>query len=208
MQIYHRGSPATDSEFNLLHTWAKTYQNELFDLLDTRFIMFGEWMLLKHTIFYDNLPCHNHYEPVFFLESDIYDQKSHCFMSTEVRHALLKPFPFIHSVPVLRAFVPEKLSDLTDLVGPSKYITEDAIDVLGAECIWKKLDLQQVFNETLNTRSSKYSNMEGLYIKHETNRCVIDRYKYVRYEFLETILNSGTHFKDRPRIHNVALGRK
>ena len=44
--------------------------------------------------------------------------------------------------------------------------------------------------------------MEGLYIKHEDDFQVLHRYKYVRYDFLQKILNSGSHLMDRIPIYN------
>ena len=49
--------------------------------------------------------------------------------------------------------------------------------------------------------------MEGLYIKHETDEAVADRYKYARYDFLQTILNSKTHIVDRTIISNEVVDK-
>lgn len=50
--------------------------------------------------------------------------------------------------------------------------------------------------------------MEGLYIKQEDDFQVLSRYKYVRYEFLQSILNSGTHLMDRIPISNGLQGEE
>jgi hypothetical protein len=44
--------------------------------------------------------------------------------------------------------------------------------------------------------------MEGLYIKVEEDGIVQERYKYVRASFLTTILQSETHWLNRPIIPN------
>jgi len=44
--------------------------------------------------------------------------------------------------------------------------------------------------------------MEGLYIKHEDEGQVLNRYKYVRLDFVNSIINSGTHVKDRIFFRN------
>lgn len=44
--------------------------------------------------------------------------------------------------------------------------------------------------------------MEGLYIKVETSELTIDRYKYVRADFLTTILQSESHWLNRPITPN------
>ncbi|MBB6048844.1 RNA ligase family protein [Armatimonas rosea] len=43
---------------------------------------------------------------------------------------------------------------------------------------------------------------EGLYLKWEEDGVVKGRYKWVRAGFLQTILDSGTHWKDRPLVPN------
>ena len=44
--------------------------------------------------------------------------------------------------------------------------------------------------------------MEGIYIKVESEEEVVDRFKYVRSSFLNTILDSETHWVKRPIIPN------
>jgi hypothetical protein len=44
-----------------------------------------------------------------------------------------------------------------------------------------------------------------LYIKHEDEKQVLGRYKYVRPEFVQNIINSGTHLIDRVPFHNVSI---
>ncbi len=44
--------------------------------------------------------------------------------------------------------------------------------------------------------------MEGLYIKIEAGGAVAGRYKYVRPGFLQTVLDSGSHWQERPLLPN------
>jgi len=44
--------------------------------------------------------------------------------------------------------------------------------------------------------------MEGLYIKVETGGVVTDRYKLVRPGFLQVVIDSGSHWMDRPLLPN------
>ncbi|GAA0262184.1 hypothetical protein GCM10009527_067720 [Actinomadura nitritigenes] len=44
--------------------------------------------------------------------------------------------------------------------------------------------------------------MEGLYIKVEEDGETVDRYKWVRPGFLTAILDSGTHWQERPIVAN------
>ena len=55
--------------------------------------MYGEWMVAKHTAFYDALP---HY----FMEFDVLDTETGNFLSTDARRLLLSQCP-VHSVKVL-----------------------------------------------------------------------------------------------------------
>ena len=44
--------------------------------------------------------------------------------------------------------------------------------------------------------------MEGVYLKFEENGRVIDRYKFVRAGFTQTVSESGSHWASRPIIPN------
>ena len=44
--------------------------------------------------------------------------------------------------------------------------------------------------------------MEGIYIKVEENGRVVDRMKYVRASFLQTVEESPTNWLDRPIVPN------
>ncbi len=71
-----------ERHFALLKTWAATHAHLLHAVLGRRFVMYGEWMYAKHTIFYDLLP---HY----FMEFDVLDRDTGCFLSTAARRSLL-----------------------------------------------------------------------------------------------------------------------
>ena len=45
--------------------------------------------------------------------------------------------------------------------------------------------------------------MEGLYIKAEESNKVAERFKYVRADFLTTVLDSGSHWLRRPIVPNI-----
>jgi len=44
--------------------------------------------------------------------------------------------------------------------------------------------------------------MEGLYIKVEDSGSVVDRLKYVRHDFLTSVVNSRSHWQSRPILPN------
>ncbi|MBI5512708.1 MAG: RNA ligase family protein [Deltaproteobacteria bacterium] len=70
LQLQSRGHFLTggprEKHFTLLKTWARTHEGALWDLLGDRYILYGEWLYAKHTVFYDRL---THY----FMEFDIFD---------------------------------------------------------------------------------------------------------------------------------------
>src|SRR5262249_28287653 len=59
---YLAGGPC-ERHFALLKSWAHGVAELLWPVLKTNFIVYGEWVYAKHTIFYDALPA-------YFLEFD------------------------------------------------------------------------------------------------------------------------------------------
>ena len=83
-----------EKQFDLFKLWAGCFEEKLRALLGDRYVMYGEWLYAKHTVFYDCLP---HY----FMEFDIFDKAEQKFFSTRKRRDLLQNAPFVHSVRVL-----------------------------------------------------------------------------------------------------------
>lgn len=196
LKIQHRGSPAIGKEFKPLHDWAEKHWEDLVFLLGERYTLFGEWMHNKHTIFYDNLPH-------LFLESDIYDKERQIWLSTSARNNLLAGHKFIKQVPVLAAFKPSALWQITSLVGKTSFQTPEWRETLQAKCKTFGANYDKALAET-----DQSGMMEGLYIKQEDDFQVVNRYKYIRYEFLQQIISSGTHLIDRLPIYNSIAGDK
>ena len=65
---YLTGGPR-ERHFALFKQWAGTLAGALWERLGSRYVMYGEWLYAKHTVFYDALP---HY----FMEFDILDRES------------------------------------------------------------------------------------------------------------------------------------
>ena len=162
-----------ERHYNLLKQWAMIHKDRLYSILGTRYVMYGEWLYAKHSVYYDKLP---HY----FLEFDIYDKQKKIFLDTDTRHKMLKNSPVI-SVLVLSRGIYNNMDDVLKLLGNSNYISENHIENLKEEAL--KLSLDPI-RQTRETDNSKL--MEGLYIKIEENGMVVDRMKYVRYSFLQT----------------------
>ena len=183
-----------ERHYNLFKQWANNYQCELYEVLGERYIMYGEWLYAKHSIYYDNLPS-------YFLEFDVYDKENKTFLSTDKRRELLKDLDVI-SVPVLARGKFNKIEDVLKYLGDSNYITIHHRENLKNEALKNNQDVDRIFKETENTMS-----MEGIYIKVEENGEVVDRMKFVRYSFLQTVEESATHWLDRTIIPNK-LGDK
>lgn len=192
--INHRGNKAIGKEFRGLYDWAEDYWEDLVYLLGERYMLFGEWMRTKHTIFYDNLP-HD------FLESDVYDKEKKIWLSTNARNKLLAGADFIHHVPVIATMKPSAMYQITNLVGKTKYQTPNWKDNLKKNSQMFGANFEKVLSET-----DQSGMMEGLYIKNEDDFQVLGRYKYVRYEFLKCILDSGSHVMNRIPVYNSLEG--
>ncbi len=178
-----------ERHYNLLKQWANVHKDALFDVLGIRYIMYGEWLYAKHTVYYDALP---HY----FLEFDVFDREEGVFLDTHRRRKLLKDLPVV-SVPVLAEGEFTDKDTLTGLLGKSSYITERKQNSLRAVSEKLGLDADRQCRET-----DASDTMEGLYIKVEEKGRVADRMKYVRASFLQTVELSETHWLDRPIVPN------
>jgi hypothetical protein len=186
---YLAGGPR-ERQFELLKGWAARYTTDLWALLGDRFVLYGEWLYGKHSIFYTDLP---HY----LLEFDIYDMREDIFLATEQRRQMLVSAPFIASVRVIHAGQLPSLAAVQALVGPSPFIAPDHREQLAAAAQGQSLDVGRVLHET-----DPSGLMEGLYIKVEDGGTVKGRYKFVRPGFLQTVLDSGSHWQERPLLPN------
>ena len=89
------------------------------------------------------------------------------------------------------------LSEVTALLGDSRYISGQHLARLRAEAAGLGLDAERVLRETDSSRT-----MEGLYIKVEEGGAVTERVKFVRASFLQTVEVSQTHWLERPIVPN------
>jgi hypothetical protein len=146
-------------------------------------------MYAKHSIYYDALP---HY----FMEFDVLDRENGKFLDTPSRHELLKDLPICH-VPVLASGLFNNMDEVLKYLGDSCYITDAHIEHLREDAKRQGLDADRVCRETDASRL-----MEGIYIKVEEGGEVVDRMKYVRASFLQTVEESQSHWLDRPIVPN------
>lgn len=182
-------------QFDLLKVWANCYKEQLYDILSDRYILYGEWLYAKHTIFYDNLTN-------YFMEFDIFDKQKKRFLSTQKRRVLLKDHSFITSVRVLYEGKLYSLEHMLSYLGRSAFQSEHCCENLKKHC--HKLNLSF---ETVQKQTDMSKDMEGIYIKIEgksqPEEYVLDRLKYVRKSFVNTILDSQSHWMNRPLIPNL-----
>jgi hypothetical protein len=161
----------------------------LSELLTDRYVLYGEWLYAKHTIFYDALP---HY----FFEFDLLDTETGEFLSTDRRREMLKCSPLV-SAPVLWRGLAESVDRLQSLVARSLYKTDGWRNSLLSEALLRGQEIDLIRRQTDDSDLS-----EGLYIKAEDEGRVVERYKFVRASFLQAVSDSGSHWMDRPIIAN------
>ena len=184
-------SGGRERQFNYLKLWAKTHETTLHSVLGDRYVLYGEWLYAKHSVFYDALPH-------WLCEFDVYDREDACFLDTAARMALLQAAPIV-SVPVLyQGTAPKSLKGLQALVQNSLAKTSAWKNRFTEACQRAQLDEALCWQQTDHADVS-----EGLYIKVEESGQVVARYKWVRPGFVQTILDSGSHHSERPIVVNA-----
>lgn len=173
-------SPPLRRDFTLLDQLAHAAMDPLWEVLGDRYVLYGEWARVAHTVYYDALPA-------WFIEDDIFDRQAERFLSTPRRAALVAALPaaFSESVALLHSGSIAELAELHALVGPSTY----------KSAAWRERcpNLAAVEDSDL---------MEGLYIKQEDQDFVLRRLKWVRPPFLARIAASGEHWRAREELLN------
>ena len=197
LQLQSRGhwlqvdrSGGRERQFNAFKQWARAHEAAMLSVLEDRYVMYGEWLYAKHSVYYDAL-AH------WFCEFDVFDRASQQFLDTHARHALLRPLPVV-SVPVLFAgAAPPRFEAVQALIGPSLARSANWRNAFEQTVAREQLDLPLCWQQTDRSEHS-----EGLYVKVEANGQVIGRYKFVRPGFVQTILDSGSHHSTRPIVPN------
>lgn len=179
-----------ERQFAPFKQWASAHEARLLERLEDRYVMYGEWLHAKHSVSYDRLPH-------WFCEFDVYDRVDGVFLSTPRRHALLAGSPVV-SVPVLHAgALPSTVKALRAFVRPSLAKSARWRESFERSVERQGLDLALAWRQT-----DKSALAEGLYIKIENETEVLGRCKWVRPDFVQTILDSGSHHSTRPVIPN------
>ncbi len=198
MRLQSRGHYLTgggrERHFAPFKAWAHGIEPALREVLGPRYVLYGEWLYAKHTVFYDALPHH-------FLEFDVLDRQTEGFLSTEARRRLLGRLP-VHSVPVLHQGPLTGRDQLVALIGPSAFKSPGWRDALASAASVPPHRPDMVWHQT-----DPSDLMEGLYLKVEEGGVVTGRYKYVRHDFLSTVIASDSHWLSRPILANRLAGR-
>lgn len=179
-----------ERQFNFIKAWAQAHADWLLQRLEDRYVMYGETLSKKHSVFYDALPHH-------FFEFDVLDRRTGQFLSTAARRALLAGGPVL-SVPVLYdGLAPARLADLKALLRPSLAKTAQWRDAFEAMVRREGLDLALAWKQC-----DKSDLSEGLYLKVEADGQTLGRYKWVRADFVQAILASEKHHSEQPYVPN------
>jgi hypothetical protein len=185
------GGGLGEDQFSLFKAWGQVHQEALWQLLGPRYVLYGEWLFKKHTVFYDQL---DHY----FLEFDVLDTEDGQFFSAARRREFLRDCQFIHSVPVLyEGETPRRLKDLVAFIGPSRLQSANWRENLLAETELRGFNVERV-----NRQTDFAGLMEGLYLKTEEDGRVTQRLKYVRWDFLQAVFAAASHVNDYPMLPN------
>ncbi len=179
-----------ERHFALLKTWAAAHAHVLHRVLGHRYVMYGEWMYAKHTVFYDRLP---HY----FIEFDVLDREAGTFLSTAARRTLLAGLP-IMPAPVLHEGEITSVDHLVGMTRPTPFKSANWRDALARAAAQSGSRPDMVDQQTEDSDLA-----EGLYLKHEDAEHVLDRFKYVRADFVQAIQASDGHWYDRPILPNA-----
>lgn len=177
-----------EKHYEMFKVWANLRIEELFCILGTRYIMYGEWLYVKHKIYYDALDD-------YFLEFDIFDKEKQVFLDTDSRNELLKGSS-VKSAPVLKRGYFSSAKEIISLITNSNYITENYLANLKIEAEKRGLDFDAVLKESQSNLL-----MEGLYLKIEVDGRVDFRAKYVRFDYAQ-LQQTDEDFLRKPIITN------
>lgn len=166
--------------------WVQYNEELLYCIIGHRYTLFGEWLEFKHTVFYNHLDS-------LFLEYDLFDHDNNIFLSTHQRYKIIDNQ--IPSVKVLQESLSLDLSSIKNLLtnNPKSYFNNSQWDKDYQELIKK---YPQSCEDTI-----KNAGYEGFYIKVENQQQTFHRYKWIRKEFFDIVVQNQ-HWKDKPLIKN------
>lgn len=164
-----------------------------FERLGPRFVVYGEWLFARHTVFYDSLPA-------YFFVFDAFDLDEQRFLGTNERAALLDGLGFVEA-PVVWRGAGRELPEVEELLGRSRFASAGLRDTFDALIAARGLVIER---ERAQTELSGL--MEGLCFRLERDGRFVTRCKYVRPGFRQAIAASGSHWASRPLVPNLLAG--
>jgi hypothetical protein len=193
LAVADRNAPR-ERDWALLKEWLQAHRDEFLDRFEDRYVVYGEFVGPLHSCMYNALPS-------LFLEFDIYDTVTGCFLDTPSRRALCEGLP-IASVPVLYSGPALGLGHMKSLIGRSVFQTpvevEDWRESLRRAC--------GLVGDDYDKRVAKMDGsglIEGIYVKVERDDQTVDRLKWVRPGFVQTILAADEHWQSRFPVSNL-----
>ena len=102
-------------QYDLFKQWTAVKRSVLEQRLEDRFILYGEWVYARHSVFYGEL---THY----FFEFDIYDKRAAAFLSLEKRLRIIEETG-VQTVPIIHHGGLER-DELEPLIGPSQFASQ------------------------------------------------------------------------------------
>ena len=140
-----------------LSDWIHRRTEDLFDSLLDRFILFGEWCYLTHSVFYNSLPD-------FFIAFDVFDKQCNRFLSVKKRNLLitqigLTPVPLIFTGHIKREALVHMIgkSAFGDELCEGLYFRIDSGDYL----LRRAKYVRSGFSQSIETHWSKNSSRKN-----------------------------------------------
>ncbi|MBL8920894.1 MAG: RNA ligase family protein [Myxococcaceae bacterium] len=164
-----------------------------FARLGDRYVLYGEWLYAKHTVFYDSLSA-------YLFVFDALELGAQRFLGTAERRGLLSGLGFVEA-PELWRGPGRELPPVEALLGRSRFASPRLQDAFEALIVARGLDLDR---ERAQTELSGV--MEGLAFRLEREGRFVSRCKFVRPGFRQAIASSGSHWASRPLVPNLLAG--
>jgi hypothetical protein len=193
LNLKDRNAPR-ERDWSIYKEWLQAHHDVLLERFEDRFIVYGEWMGTVHSVFYNNLPS-------LFLEFDIYDTVNESWLDTTARWRLCQGLPVV-SVPAVFMGPVTTLEHMKSFVGDSVFRTPPQI-ADWRESLRHACSLVGDDYEKRLTKIDDSGHIEGIYIKIERDGRVVDRLKWVRPGFLQTILAADEHWQSRFPVPNL-----
>ena len=96
----HYVNSASHKQFSTLDAWIEKHSQDLLKILNPpgKYILFGEWLFAKHSVYYTGLPGH-------FLAFDIFDTERNCYLNVFERNSIVNKGS---SIPIVRSICQEE----------------------------------------------------------------------------------------------------